>query len=505
MAAGAYGAYDYATRGTSVGRAIRPSQILPAQVQAGAGHGRPITLQGGPQRPTSGRTPSQPRLALPGPGAKSQTTPPTPIRPPAAPVKNTIQQNANLVANIHEVDKFDNIIANGYDVATTASILRKVLPKTKVDLLERVEGGLEQVLNDYYKFRQENPPAVRQQTQPASRQQNQPPEMQAQQMPEMMQQTQRQQAQPQGQTQIQPEQAPEITPEIQEQLEPVLNRENVNERVSQISPASKMKLDLQSPQLRKESFAVPNYRMPYETKKEFSNRKVLIDAINKTAKALTEGKSFLDFPINEKTQLSTASDVLSFIAGIPNKYEYLLDEDEKEELSEGFAGSKDGNIYGAQMTPNLVWNLLVTLEPRITKMEKPKGIKGQISPGKKMGTTELRRNLTHAVYGVLSGQTISTKLADKIERISDAASYLDKMVTAAQMKNFKTLDDLIIEFDKINPSALDDIDNWVKEQEKVKEEYYRKKDKESEKIDKEEMKQSKKLEKEKKRKKSNEI
>jgi hypothetical protein len=56
-----------------------------------------------------------------------------------------------------------------------------------------------------------------------------------------------------------------------------------------------------------------------------------------------------------------------------------------------------------------------------------------------MGTAEIRRYLTHAVYGALSGKTITTQLADKIQKISSAAMAIDAMAEAAKQGNMNAM------------------------------------------------------------------
>ncbi len=93
------------------------------------------------------------------------------------------------------------------------------------------------------------------------------------------------------------------------------------------------------------------------------------------------------------------------------------------------------------MTPNLVWNLILNVEPKIAKMKKLPALKGsQNSPGKKMGTTELRRFLTHSIYGVLSGKNVSPDLSDKIAKISKASEHLDVIVKAAKDGNRRAME-----------------------------------------------------------------
>ncbi len=190
------------------------------------------------------------------------------------------------------------------------------------------------------------------------------------------------------------------------------------------------------------------YKAPHETEGEFEQRKIIHTAAKKAAKEIMEGKTFLDLPTAKgaSKHYSTAVDVLQFMAGIPNAYNDLLDDDEKQELfdasgmMEGLRPSKlgDRDIHGAQLSPNMVWNMLVSVEPKLTTMKRPMSQKksGALKSGE-MGSAEFRRQLTHTVYGILSGKNISTELSDKINKISTATSTLDKLVSSFKDKKLK--------------------------------------------------------------------
>lgn len=436
----AAGGLAYANRN----RAVRPTAILPPlpQQQAPRGLPGPQTRRGLPA--PNPRVPG-PQTPPPGPQGVTPTPPqlPAPITPSGGstpnmpiPVKD-IQKSVDLVKNIQEDTRFSNIIQSGFDTATTAAVLKEVLPKNKVAILEKQPGGLEKIVQDYTEYHQANPPAIRQTYQPriTSGKENQ---------------------------ELEPI-APQEEVPLPQESEPVQEIEKgpLRERVQQAAFTEGQARKLSDvPELKRQSFAIPNYRYKDEPVKDFMNRKILYDAVNKAANALKEGKSFLDFPINEKAvkasrgYYSTDADVLRFMAGIPNIYDPLLDEDEKQELmdsllengqieQEGMRPSKgERAVHGAQMTPSLVWNLILSIEPRISHIEKPPSVKGaKMAPGQKMGTTELRRFLTHAVYGVLSGKNISNKLSDKIEKISAAANHLDAIVNAAKDGNIGKLND----------------------------------------------------------------
>lgn len=190
------------------------------------------------------------------------------------------------------------------------------------------------------------------------------------------------------------------------------------------------------------------YKMPDESEESWQDRHLIHSAANKAAKNIMEGKTFLDLPTPKgiSKHMSTAVDVLQFMAGVPNIYNDLLDDDEKQELYEGsgfgqmMQPSKLGerNIYGANITPNMVWNMLLSVEPKLATMKRPMAQKksGALKSGK-MGSAEFRRTLTHAVYGILSGKNISTELSDKINKISSASGLLDNLVKSFKEKNAK--------------------------------------------------------------------
>jgi hypothetical protein len=450
--AGAVGAgtYGYATRN----RAVRPSAILPPIQQPPTAPPGPTTVNITPRgpRPLGGpagqRGLPAPRKGLPGPKQQG----PTPNQPPSLlgqtpkpPVVKTPMENVELIRNIREDTRIANIIQGMGTGAVAVSVLRKVIPKVKLDLLDKVEGGLEKIVQDYGQFLQ----AESQNTPPATRQES--PLVQQQQQ-EMTPQTQQlaQQA-----SQLIPQQAPEeiqpqVEPEAQEQIQPAPI--SINERTKQTAFADKPGLKrLVDSSFAGREFSIPNYHYAGESKEDFANRNIINQAVKKAADALKEGKSFLDFPVNPdamgaKYGYSVAEDVLRFMAGIPNVYDPLLDEEEKQQLYDGLVeqgapeelrpGEGEQNIYGAQMTPNLVWNLLLSVEPRLSKIDRPPAIKGAPVKGEKMDTTGFRRYLTHGVYGVLSGKSVPPDLADKIGKISQASSSLDIIAKAAEDGNF---------------------------------------------------------------------
>ena len=93
------------------------------------------------------------------PERKPQQQPPiiTPPIPPQNQQSNQPQQNipsynplsVDIVKNLREDQRFKNIIEAGYDPLVTTQILRQIIPKNILPVLEKAEGGLEQLVKDY--------------------------------------------------------------------------------------------------------------------------------------------------------------------------------------------------------------------------------------------------------------------------------------------------------------------------------------------------------------------
>lgn len=457
LGAAAAGAYYI----SQTGQAIRPNQILPAQgprPRGGAGGQPTINVQPQGPRPRGGgggglQQPNQP-LGLPyKPQKTQQQQQQSPSPKQFIPKPMVPEQNFNLIKNIQEDIRVENILKQGFPIATAASILRTVIPKSKVALLDKTEGGLEKVIADYAEYLQNQPPSTQQQ-------QQQSPQMQQQQAFQMSQKEMNQ-----------PENIPRPFEQMQEQQQSQQQKQfelkqdpmPLNERIQQAAFAERPELKtLVDSSYQGKEFFIPNYKYPGETSEDYENRKLIFDAVNKAAKAITEGKSFLDFPVSKEALkgiggYSTASDVLRFMAGIPNVYDELLDPEEKQELFDALGPDQlsveslrptEGQtaIHGAPMTPNLIWNLLLSIEPKLSNIKRPPAIKGAPIKGAKMDTTGFRRFLTHGVYGVLSGKSVPPDLSDKIQKISHATNSIDAIVKAAKDGNFrkvqKEIDDL---------------------------------------------------------------
>ncbi len=431
--------------------AVRPSAIYPAQPRPlQMGHQTPRGLPapqipGGtqpinPQRPNTPRpnspTPNAPVAIQPAPPIQTpqvNATPPIQTAPAIAP---NIQKSVQVATGLNLMQHIQALRNNLKDpnANAIAGVLYNQFPKEMAKLQKDVGKPMEEVIGDIVS------------TMPAI----------------------------QEKPKVQPE-----TPSKPEQLLPQVNykpdaisKAEEKPKVSGIAfGAEPLKKLSEAKSLEKYSFSMPTYKFSDESEENYRNREIINSAIEKAAKALGEGKTFLDFPmpwgesettsktisrgprkgvtetetkIKDRFARSSAADVLRYLSGLPNVYSALLDDDEKEELNnsleeEGYANLKaalpagDGNIYGATMTPNLVWNMLLSVEPRLQNIKIPKSVKGYPKlSGDKMGTTELRRNLTHAVYGALSGKKITNKLADKINKISQVSNSIDVMAEASK-------------------------------------------------------------------------
>jgi len=126
------------------------------------------------------------------------------------------------------------------------------------------------------------------------------------------------------------------------------------------------------------------------------------NAVKKTAEHLVGGKDFLDLLPTRKGELyseknkkgivlSTAEDVLRHIAGVDSKYN-LLTPEEQEETFDTFTG----------LTPNLVWNTISLIDPKIQKITRPMSPKGSKAGKEEMTPNDFRRFLGHGVFKAIS-------------------------------------------------------------------------------------------------------
>jgi hypothetical protein len=126
------------------------------------------------------------------------------------------------------------------------------------------------------------------------------------------------------------------------------------------------------------------------------------NAVKKTAEHLVSGKDFMDLLPSRKGEmyseknkkgivLSTAEDVLRHIAGVDSKYN-LLTPEEQEEAFDTFTG----------LTPNLVWNTISLIDPKIQKITRPMSPKGSKAGKEEMTPNDFRRFLGHGVFKAIS-------------------------------------------------------------------------------------------------------
>lgn len=445
--AGAVGAGLYQAFSPQQSQAIQPSAILPplqqqqrqAQIPFQHQRGLPAPkVPGGTQ--AIGQIPpiAQPQAQPVSPQPPIMPSSPTPARDPT--------KNLQLVKNLQEDGRIANLIQGGLPTNQISSILKQLLPKEKFQALQSGEGGIDQVIEDVASTIQGQHPIPRDQNVQEALIQEQEPES----------------MEPPIQKLDVPQKEIERPKElvINDRVQTPKGNAKINNIAGKVATVafddgkkgqfevSKLRKLSEIKALKNKEFAIPTYRYLDDTDKDFEDRKTMFSAVEKAAKAISEGKSFLDFPISEqalkgRSGYSTAEDVLRFMAGIPNIYDPLLDADEKEELTDGLFDAGDMTVeglrpgkgeasaaYGAAMSPNLVWNLLLSVEPKLAKIEKPKSIKGAKVPGAKMSGTDIRRMLTHSVYGALSGKKITTQLADKITKISQASYNLDVLKKA---------------------------------------------------------------------------
>lgn len=457
------GAYSLAQRN----RPIKP-QVLPALPGQGPqARGGGMAPRGGPPGglPGGGRPGlPAPRQGLPAPQAQQpRGRQPSPAQPPIPMAGPKPEDQLPQVPEVRNLQRKGSEINQMWDLAQkgktqgnpflkTASKLQKAGTITDVvnfanfyNWWNATEGQpRSNPLVEYEKFRVQTKGMFEPPTETAQldQQRIQDVNLEPRQQPEEMQ---------QPETMQQPELAPE------EQMQPMAPQMSVRERTQQAAFAERPELKrLIDTSFKGKEFAIPTYKFPGESQEDFSNRRIINEAVKKAAGELKKGKSFLDFgtippEVLGVGGLSTAEDVLRFMAGIPNVYDPLLDEEEKQDLYDGLLetgqATQEGlrpsegprGAHGAPMSPNMVWNLLLTVEPRLYKMERPKAMKGAVKPGEKMDSTGFRRYLTHAVYGVLSGKNIGPDLSEKIAKISQATAQCKSIAQAAEDGKFKKM------------------------------------------------------------------
>ncbi len=153
----AAGAYQLYKRNLPVRPEVLPA--LPQQKKLAAPRQQlalppPGTPRQSPQQSSpQPQAPMMPPMGMQQPN-QGQPSPQMPQSPqmPAADSQRNIQKSVDLVRNLREDARFENIIGAGYDEDTTALILRKTVPKELLGTIDQAEGGLKQVMNDYKQF-----------------------------------------------------------------------------------------------------------------------------------------------------------------------------------------------------------------------------------------------------------------------------------------------------------------------------------------------------------------
>lgn len=101
-------------------------------------------------------------------------------------------QSVDLVTNLKENARFENVLNSGLDLMTTAQVLRSILKgdkRGKLGIFDKVPGGLDKVVDDYARFMQERPAPKKQAPQQV------PPMQEPAAPPQAMQQVQQEQSQ----------------------------------------------------------------------------------------------------------------------------------------------------------------------------------------------------------------------------------------------------------------------------------------------------------------------
>jgi hypothetical protein len=158
VGAGAY-------RLSQAGQAIRPSAIYPP------GPGAPPQLggpQANPRLPFNPQGPNQQQQSPQGPAPQgglptrpprlqsSKSGPTINLSGPQAPRDH--MKSIQLIQNLGQENRFNMILRSIQDPNLAASALRKSIPSSVRDILDKSEGGIEQLSEDYKQYLQSQPP-----------------------------------------------------------------------------------------------------------------------------------------------------------------------------------------------------------------------------------------------------------------------------------------------------------------------------------------------------------
>lgn len=120
-------------------------------------------------------------------------------------------KSIDVVRKLREEQRFKNILDAGYDSVVSTQILRQVIPKNVLEVMEKSEGGLEQIVKDYSGYLKDSQQQQRQIQEVANQNQPQfsPPEA-LEQVGQIQLPTTQKPIQPQVQQPKQPEQPPQV-------------------------------------------------------------------------------------------------------------------------------------------------------------------------------------------------------------------------------------------------------------------------------------------------------
>lgn len=454
-----------------LGRGVYPSEILPAQKALPGPQARRGLPAPGPQAPTAptgtpGAPPTKPSPQPAPPAGQGTPQTPGPLTPPNAPRAPNPKHTA-LIKQMG-IEGIIQGLSGKEDPATIAQVLDQhfLKPAQKKWISEQTQEPLENVIADYLAEQPRQPSTETRQELPSEAIQPSPT---TDLLPEP---TKLVEEKPIEQPQVSTELAKGDTVtlpngkqgKIKDLAKKVATVVRDDGRTGQYRVQDLKKLEEAKP--KAQGYAPALYQMPGESNEDWEKRKTVAKASKKAAWEIMQGKTFLDFgPIPKEalgiSGISVADDVLSFLAGAGGAYE-LLDEDDRKEIEDV------RDKYGAQITPNMVWNMLVVQEPKLAKSEiRPKSVKRgkEMLKTGQMGSSEFRRSLTHMVYGMISGKDISTELHDKIKKISTARTLSEHFVDAfkhGKMQKMSEEMDKLMDDEYFNSLFTDEIEEMVK-------------------------------------------
>lgn len=134
-------------------QAVQPSAILPPlkqQKQIGEKK-QPLAIGYTPKQAQPAQpSPSQPTQPIPMP--QQQPQPQATSQAPAPQMAPDLTKTFELLKGLKEDRRLSNLIDGGFDLATTTALFRAAAPKNVLSILEKADGGLEKVVDDYKRF-----------------------------------------------------------------------------------------------------------------------------------------------------------------------------------------------------------------------------------------------------------------------------------------------------------------------------------------------------------------